>query len=38
MAEPVTKGSFLVPDARRIPEFIARALRLAFSGRRRQSR
>jgi len=34
MAEPVTKGSFLVPDARRIPEFIARALRLAFSGRR----
>ncbi len=34
MAEPVTKGSFTVPDARRIPEFIARALRLAFSGRR----
>ncbi|HWP58971.1 MAG TPA: thiamine pyrophosphate-binding protein [Candidatus Acidoferrales bacterium] len=34
MAEPVTKGSFLVTDARRIPEYIARALRLAFSGRR----
>jgi acetolactate synthase-1/2/3 large subunit len=34
MAGPVTKGSFMVYDARRIPEFIARALRLAFSGRR----
>jgi acetolactate synthase-1/2/3 large subunit len=34
MAAPVTKGSFLVPDVRRIPEFIARAMRLAFSGRR----
>jgi thiamine pyrophosphate-dependent acetolactate synthase large subunit-like protein len=28
------KGSFMVNDARRIPEFIARAMRLAFSGRR----
>ena len=34
MAVPVTKGSFMVHDARRIPDFIARAVRLAFSGRR----
>lgn len=34
MAGPVTKGSFIVTDTRRIPEFIARAIRLAFSGRR----
>jgi acetolactate synthase-1/2/3 large subunit len=34
MAAPVTKGSFMVDDVRRIPEFIARAMRLAFSGRR----
>src|SRR5918996_589789 len=34
MAGPMTKGSFMVHDGRRIPEFIARALRLAFSGRR----
>lgn len=34
MAAPVAKGSFLVEDVRRIPEFIAQALRLAFSGRR----
>jgi acetolactate synthase-1/2/3 large subunit len=34
MAAPVCKGSFMVHDARRIPEFIARAARLAFSGRR----
>ncbi|HTM07570.1 MAG TPA: thiamine pyrophosphate-binding protein [Verrucomicrobiae bacterium] len=34
MAEPITKGSFMVDDIRRIPEFIARALRLAFAGRR----
>jgi acetolactate synthase-1/2/3 large subunit len=34
MAAPMCKGSFMVPDARRIPEFIARAVRLAFSGRR----
>ena len=34
MAEPMCKGSFMVHDARRIPEFIARAMRLAFSGRR----
>jgi len=34
MAEPICKGSFMIPDARRIPEYIARAMRLAFSGRR----
>jgi acetolactate synthase-1/2/3 large subunit len=34
MAGPMTKGSFMVHDVRRIPEFIARAMRLAFSGRR----
>ncbi len=34
MAEPMCKGSFMVPEARRIPEYIARAMRLAFSGRR----
>lgn len=34
MAAPVAKGSFMVHDARRIPDFIARAVRLAFSGRR----
>jgi acetolactate synthase-1/2/3 large subunit len=34
MAGPMCKGSFMVSDARRIPEYIARALRLAFSGRR----
>jgi acetolactate synthase I/II/III large subunit len=34
MARPVTKGSFMVDDIRRIPEFIERAMRLAFSGRR----
>ena len=34
MAAPMTKGSFLVDDTRRIPEFIGRAMRLAFSGRR----
>jgi len=34
MAAPVTKGSFIVDSVRRIPEFIARAMRLAFSGRR----
>ena len=34
MAGPVTKGSFMVHDARRIPDYIARAVRLAFSGRR----
>jgi acetolactate synthase-1/2/3 large subunit len=34
MAVPICKGSFMVHDVRRIPEFIARALRLAFSGRR----
>ncbi|HEX6176485.1 MAG TPA: thiamine pyrophosphate-binding protein, partial [Candidatus Binatia bacterium] len=34
MAGPMCKGSFMVHDPRRIPEFIARAMRLAFSGRR----
>src|SRR6476660_1305333 len=34
MTAPICQGSFMVPDARRIPEFIARAVRLAFSGRR----
>jgi acetolactate synthase-1/2/3 large subunit len=34
MAAPMAKGSFLVHDARRIPEFIRQAMRLAFSGRR----
>ena len=34
MAGPMCKGSFMVNDVRRIPEFIARAMRLAFSGRR----
>ena len=34
MAGPVCKGSFMVHDVRRIPEVIARAMRLAFSGRR----
>ena len=33
MAVPVAKGSFMVHDARRIPDFIARAVRLAYSGR-----
>jgi len=33
-AKPFTKGAWLVPDARRIPEYFARAIRLAFSGRR----
>ena len=34
MAGPVAKGSFMVHDARRIPDYIARAVRLAYSGRR----
>jgi thiamine pyrophosphate-dependent acetolactate synthase large subunit-like protein len=34
MAQPITKGSFMLDDIRRIPEFIARAMRLAFGGRR----
>jgi acetolactate synthase-1/2/3 large subunit len=33
-ATPFTKGAWLVHDARRIPDCIARAVRLAFSGRR----
>ena len=34
MARPVTKGAWLVPDARRIPDMMSHALRTAFSGRR----
>ena len=34
MAVPVTKASWMVQDARRIPEYIARAMRTAYSGRR----
>jgi acetolactate synthase-1/2/3 large subunit len=34
MAAPITKESLLVHEARRIPDMIARAVRLAFSGRR----
>ncbi|MBI3329134.1 MAG: thiamine pyrophosphate-binding protein [Nitrospinae bacterium] len=33
-ATPFTKGAWLVHDARRIPDYIARAVRTAFSGRR----
>ncbi len=34
MAKPVTKGSWMVTDARRIPDMISTALRVAYSGRR----
>ena len=34
MAAPTTKGAWTVTDARRIPDMIAHALRLAYSGRR----
>ena len=34
MARPVTKGAWLVTDARRIPDMVAHALLVAFSGRR----
>jgi thiamine pyrophosphate-dependent acetolactate synthase large subunit-like protein len=33
-ATPFTKGSWMVHDARRIPDFIARAVRTAYAGRR----
>jgi acetolactate synthase-1/2/3 large subunit len=33
MAAPVTKGSWLIHDRRRIPEFVATAFRTALSGR-----
>ncbi len=33
-AKPFVKASWMVHDPRRIPDFIARAVRLAFSGRR----
>ncbi len=32
MASPTTKGAWMVTDARRIPDMIAHALRVAFSG------
>ncbi len=34
MAKPTTKGAWMVTDARRIPDMIAKALRIAYSGRR----
>ena len=34
MARPTTKGAWMVNDARRIPDMIAHALRVAYSGRR----
>ncbi len=34
LAGAVTKGSWLIPDARRIPDMIAMAVRTAYSGRR----
>ncbi|MFZ1910006.1 MAG: thiamine pyrophosphate-binding protein, partial [Burkholderiales bacterium] len=34
MARPVTKGAWLVHDARRIPDLVASAVRTAFDGRR----
>ncbi len=34
MARPVTKGAWLVHDARRIPDMVATAVRTAFDGRR----
>ncbi len=34
LAKPVTKGAWLVRDARRIPDYIAMAIRTAFEGRR----
>ncbi|MBI3373050.1 MAG: thiamine pyrophosphate-binding protein [Betaproteobacteria bacterium] len=34
MARPVTKGAWLVLDARRIPDMVATAVRTAFEGRR----
>ena len=34
MARPVTKGAWMVTDVRRIPDMIAHALRVAYSGRR----
>ena len=34
MARPTTKGAWMVTEARRIPDMIAHALRVAYSGRR----
>ena len=34
MAQPVTKGSWMITDARRIPDMISTALRVAYEGRR----
>lgn len=33
MAAPITKGAWMVPDARRVPEFVANAFRVATAGR-----
>ena len=34
MAQPITKGSWMVTDPHRIPDMIAHAIRVAFDGRR----
>ena len=34
MAAPTTKGAWMITDARRIPDMMAHALRVAYSGRR----
>ena len=34
MAGPVSKGSWMVTDSRRIPQMVSQALRVAYSGRR----
>ena len=34
MAQPITKGSWMVTDPRRIPDMISNAIRVAFDGRR----
>ena len=34
MAQPITKGAWMVTSARRIPQMVAQALRVAYSGRR----
>ena len=34
MAKPITKGSWMITDPRRIPDMIGHAIRVAYSGRR----
>ena len=34
MAKPITKGSWIITDPRRIPDMIGHAIRVAYSGRR----